>query len=174
MSKGTGVSILAGLMVFSVITSSLHLGFQVLGGYQSSISESTEYQIALADYELAAKAYSEVLASAAKADEEGDTRSGGWIRKSYAPPLKKDVDSARSRLESAKQSAGTEASVLAQVAGFFDMAPERFSALFALFSVLLMEVCRIWLAFSTASAIRQLIKGAPQGKKLQPELRAVA
>lgn len=173
MSRGVGVGILLGLMAFSVITSSLHLGFQVLGGHQASINQSAEYRMALQDFELARQAYSDVLASAAQADAEGDTRSSGWIRSRHAPQLKDAADAARQRLQDTKKTAGTEASILSTVAGYFGMNTEAFSTVFAVVSVSLMEAVRIFLAFSTASAVRQLIR-MPVSKKPEPHLRAVA
>ncbi len=164
-SRSIGLLLLTGLMLFSIVTSSLHLAWQVQGGHEASIQQSDGYQRAVADYDRAAEAYDAVIESAKDADTVGDYSSGGWIRKKYVPGAKSELDAARSRLESVTEG-GTSATatVLHEVAAWFGLSPEKFSTRFALVAVILMEAARIWLSLEAGSAIRRAL-----GSQTHPE-----
>lgn len=158
--KALGVFLLISLMIFSITTSALHLSFNLVGGSDRSLHQSTEYKLALSDYQVAADAYQQVLNSAKIADEKGKVSDAGWIRGRHLPPLKEDLDNARNRLDSVKvNGAGSESKVLTTVASWFNLTSDEFSVRFSILTVMLMELSSLFLSFQTGASIRKAMSG---------------
>ena len=172
----TGGLLLVGLMAFSVTTSALHLAWQVQGGHEASITNSSSYRRADHDYRDAVDTMSEIRHSAALADERGDTASAGYIRSKQLPAARRGVSQARERLDAVAKSGGdgVTATVLAEVAATVGWSPQQFSTRFSIFAVVLMELCRIWLTLQAVTAVKRALEGAGRPKTQGPQLRAVA
>ena len=160
--KALGVLLLIGLMAFSVLTSAIHMAFNVQGGVEQSVRAGDEYQLAKQRYETAMRAaetartsYSDYQASVAGGDPWAlnATHSKGPAR-----PYVEAIDAAQAEAQAAgrafeqvKASGGGSAmaEVLGVVAGWFGMETASFALAFALFAVVLMEAVRVYISLLT-------------------------
>ena len=157
---------LAGLVGLSVTTSGLHIATKIQGGQDTSIKSSKAYLRAEAAYERAVSQLEGVERSAALADEAGKTSDAGWIRAKHVPKAQERVDAALAELKSTMTgNQGTEATVLASVAGKVGMTPTEFAVVFSWVIVVMMEAARLMLTISGALALGRLLnRTAPVGK----------
>lgn len=179
IGKLLGAPILAGLILFSLGTSAMHLAGEVVGGHDASVRSSPAYRMAQQDYESAVVNMRGVERSAALADAKGDTASAGHIRSTQLPRAEQGVVAARGAMIQVTKSgqAGVDAIVLTEMATLVGIPPSQFAVLFSMGAVLLMELLRIWLTVESAMLIRRAVYGSrrrPQITAGAPDLRAVA
>ena len=189
-----GFVILIGLMSFSVVTSAMHVAFNVEGGVIASTKATDEYKLAKSRYEAA-------IASKTKAEEswsqyQNDMRGGDpWSlnathSKGPARPYvegissaKSEIEAARTAFEAVKKDGGGSAmgSVVNTLAKWFGLDSADFAMRFALFAVILMELVRVYLSYLTGRYIMEAMRemsGSDKGSEAgnatakKPETRA--
>ena len=176
--KFFGWVILAGLMSFSVLTSAMHIAFNVEGGVQESIRSSEEYQMAKKRVEDASE--SKRRAEQSWSVYQEDMRGGDpWSLNSThsqgpARPYVQGIDSAASDLQAAQRAfdkakeeggGSSLATVVGTVAGWFGLDTADFAFRFSIFSVILMEAVRIYLSFLTGRYLMEAMADMARKRK---------
>ena len=167
--KIIGFCLLLLLMSWSIFTSALHLSMKIQSGADSSVTQSQSYQdarqrITQAEANLAQS--KKALFLHREAASKGSTSDFGWLTRPEAlAPFHAEIQhaenalqSARDALAKAKESSGTTGSVLAELAGWFGLSTVEFSTRFALATVVLMELARVFLSVLSGLAILRALR----------------
>lgn len=157
-----GVILLAGLMGFSVLTSAIHIGFNIQGGVIEATRQTDEYKMAkqrletaMASKPAAEQRWTDYQASVAGGDpwSLNTTHSRGPGR-SYVEAIRgadAEIAAARADFNRVKESGGGSAmgDIVGAIAGWFGTDTATFALWFGIFTVLLMEGVRVYLSFLT-------------------------
>jgi len=174
MAKGAwkfwGVLLLLGLMAFSVITSAIHVGFNIQGGVVAATRQTDDYALAKKRYESAISG--KTTAETNWSNYQNDMRGGDpWslnATHSQGPgrPYVEGINSAKSELEAARRSfeevkanggGSGMADIIGTIAKFFGTDTAGFALGFGIFTVLLMEGVRVYLSLLTGIYLMQVM-----------------
>lgn len=179
--KVAGFVILIGLMAFSVVTSAMHVAFNVEGGVVESTRSSDEYQMAKRRLESATTANSsanQAISNLTSQFRNYDAASVGEINRRQMPGYQSaarsaaaEVAAAQEAFDKVKESGGGSAmgTVVNTLAGWFGLNSADFAMRFALFAVILMELVRVYLSYLTGRYIMEAMREMSDKGSEDPE-----